>query len=175
MWDSRGLPVQGKWFNDGPLLPVEFVRQSNDGRLTLVLVPSYSTKIRSLWALFSVNTLEEAREALRTREGVSTEDSKEHIAVWSDEDGNVPVLAEIGSWARNLRLSGVAWTALRPRFQGKNDCGPTADEAVEYVRQLRDESRRRAEHYVRMTPRQVDTPYRRRFEAEFGWTPLSTV
>lgn len=48
----------------------------------------------------------------------------------------------------------------------------TPDEAVAYLRQLPHEQRRHAERYIRMTPCQVDTPYRRRFELEFGWTPL---
>ena len=42
VWDPRELPVQERWFDDGPFLPIEFARQSNDGRLTLVVVPDYT-------------------------------------------------------------------------------------------------------------------------------------
>ena len=38
IWDRRNLDVDGHWRADGPTLPVEFARQSSDGRITLVLV-----------------------------------------------------------------------------------------------------------------------------------------
>lgn len=38
IWDPRTLPVSSDWLNDGPLLPVEFTRQSNDGRITLAII-----------------------------------------------------------------------------------------------------------------------------------------
>ena len=28
IWDPRKLPMRGAWHNDGPLLPVEFARES---------------------------------------------------------------------------------------------------------------------------------------------------
>jgi len=71
VWDPCGLPVQRKWFEDGPLLPIEFARRSLDGRLTLVIVPlGKGLMVRSLWTLFTVHTVHDAREALRRREGV---------------------------------------------------------------------------------------------------------
>jgi hypothetical protein len=175
VWDPRELPVRRKWFEDGPLLPLEFARQSSDQRLTLAIVPTLKTKVRGLWALFSVDSLPEAHEALRKRERVPENNKDTHIKVWPGEDERDPIPAEIASWARSLRLSGVVWTALPPRFNGENRA-PTEVEAVDYLRTLVQENRAgNAEHYIRMAPQQVDTPYRRRFEAEFGWTPLSNV
>jgi hypothetical protein len=174
VWDPRELPVHGKWFEDGPFLPIEFARQSKDGRLTLVLVPEYANKIRSLWTLFSVGTVAEAREALRQRECVLERNRDRHINAWSTGDAPPASFPEIARWVVSKGVDAAVWTALPPKF-GDNEVRPDADQAVAYLRQRSHEQRRNAERYVRMTPRQIDTPYRRRFEAEFGWTPHSVV
>ena len=171
VWDPRELPVQGKWFEDGPLLRVEFARQSSDGRLTLVLLPA-GTEVRSLWASFSVSDIAEARKALGKREGLYDKNHETQIAIWSAADKRVSDPSSIGAWAQGLGLNGAVWTALPPRFRGEDGRVPTAEEAVQYLRDLPHEQRRNAERYIRMAPRQVDTLYRRRFELEFGWTPL---
>jgi hypothetical protein len=172
VWDPRELPVQSKWFEDGPLIPIEFARQSSDGRLTLVIVSS-GPSVRSLWSPFTVERIDDAREALRVREGVSKRDFGKSIGIWNCEGAEGPSPAAISEWARRLNLEAVVWTALTPRFDGRNN-PPTADEAVDYLRQsLSYEARKNAERYIRMAPRQIDTPFRRRFELEFGWTPVS--
>lgn len=171
VWDQRELPVQGKWFEDGPLLRVEFARQSSDGRLTLVLL-STGTEVRSLWAPLSVSDTAEARKALGKREGLSEKNHEKHIAIWSTADKHASDPSSIGAWAKGLGLNAVVWTPLPPRFRGEDGRVPTVDEAVQYLRDLPHEQRRNAERYIRMAPRQVDTLYRHRFELEFGWTPL---
>lgn len=172
VWDPRELPVQGRWFEDGPFIPVEFARQSRDGRLTLVIVPESLLHVRSLWTLFSVPTLPEAREALRLREGISTAKAEAHIKAWSGGDEGESQPPAIGAWARRIALEAVVWTALPPKFNEQEDRVPTVDEAVSYLRALSHERRGHAEQYIRRAPRQVDTVYRRRFEQEFGWKPI---
>lgn len=171
IWDQRELPVRGRWFEDGPLLSVEFARQSSDGRLTLVLVPP-TTSIRALWAPFSVDTIAAAQGALGKREGVPTKNLERDIAVWQAVNHNDSAPTNISAWARRLAIDAVVWTALSPCFNGEVNRVPTADEAVAYLRRLPHGQRQHAERYIRMAPRQVDTPHRRRFELEFGWTPL---
>src|SRR5205809_11733 len=118
VWDPRGLPVQDTWLYDGPLVRVEFARESSDGRLTLVIVPT-GPEVRSLWASFTVNTPADARDTLAKREGVERHREK-HIGVWSSTDASESDPPSISAWARGLRLAAVVWTALPPRFEGKD-------------------------------------------------------
>jgi hypothetical protein len=178
VWDPRVLPIQEKWFNDGPFLPIEFARQSKDGRLTLVIIPQNEIKVRSLWTLFSVSTIAEAREALCSREEISENNLERDIAVWPNENLHDSVSIEIARWAENVGIDAVIWTALSPKIikEGRTEYrAPTIDEAIMHLRELPHEQKRNAERYIRMTPQQIDTPFRRRFEAEFGWTPLSKI
>jgi cation transport regulator ChaC len=170
IWDSRGLPTQRQWFTDGPFVRAEFLRQSRDGRLTLVLDPSASV-VRSLWAVMDATTLNEAREALRKREDIPEANAKKHIQVWTRGDSAPAPLVGLPPWAVSRGIDSVVWTALPPKFENENGTAPTIDEAVLYLSGLTGEERVRAESYIRFAPRQIDTPYRRRIEATLYWTP----
>ena len=37
IWDPRELPIQRHWFEDGPLIRLEFARESADKRIMLVI------------------------------------------------------------------------------------------------------------------------------------------
>lgn len=69
IWDPRTLPVSSDWLHDGPLLPVEFTRQSNDGRITLAITPD-ACAVKVFSALLDVVTMDEACRALAEREGI---------------------------------------------------------------------------------------------------------
>jgi hypothetical protein len=174
-WDPRDLPVQRYWFNDGPLLPLEFARRSSGNRVTLVLVPG-ATCVRSLWTLMTVADLDSARQALAKREGISALNTANGIGWWtpSREAFDDPVSSGIGRWASQVGLDAAVWTALAPGLD-RHAKAPTPEEVISFLQGLPADQKQGAEEYVRKTPRQIDTETRRRIEAEFGWTPIDPV
>lgn len=169
-WEPRGLPVQRYWFEDGPLVPVEFARQSRDGRMTLVILDG-ARPVRSLWALMDAQSEEDAREHLREREGIPARNAGKHVGIWPGR--TTSGIAGLEEWARSRRLDAVVWTALPPKLETATGISPSEDEVLDYVRRLTGARRSVAEQYVRRTPRQIDTAFRRRMEAEFNWVPVS--
>lgn len=168
-WDPRELPIRRYWFDDGPLLPLEFARQSQDGRITLVLLDG-APLVRSLWSIMDARNVDDAREDLRKREGILQKNATKHVGSWPG--GTTTPIDGIQDWAHERQLDAVVWTALPPHLEIANGFLPSENEVIEYLRGLTGSTRTVAEQYVRRAPRQIDTPFRRRMEAEFNWTPI---
>lgn len=169
IWDPRELPIQRNWFDDGPLIHVEFVRKSKDGRITLVLEPT-ETPVRSLWAVMDTTDIATAREALRKRESCNSND----IGSWAAGEASPQLVLGLPEWAHARGIDAVVWTALPPKFGDPNTGNaPTEEEVVHYLSNLTGAVRDTAERYIRNAPRQIDTAYRRRIEAVLHWTPTS--
>jgi hypothetical protein len=172
IWDKRSLDVDGRWRADGPTLPVEFGRQSSDGRITLVIVQGFAS-VPTLWSVFNTCDLAEARESLRQREGVPRSRADDLIAEWHRAENPVSEPdATISAWAAAKDLEAAVWTNLGSSFGGTNGRTPTECEVVGYLRALEGEARTAAEEYVRRAPRQINTAYRRAIEKALGWTPV---
>ena len=170
IWDPRGLPIRRYWFDDGPLVPVEFARQSKDGRITLVMEPS-ARPMRVLWALMDSDNLDDACEALGKREGIGEDDLRRHVGRWPP--GTTVPVPGIEQWTHARDLDAVVWTALPPRFECAQRT-PCEKEIIRYLQGLRGTKRDQAERYIRRAPRQIDTAYRRAVEAALQWTPLES-
>jgi hypothetical protein len=168
VWDPRELTIQRQWFDDGPLIHVEFARQSQDGRITLVLV-STEKPVRSLWALMDAADPASAKTDLRKREGIPDKNKEKHIGSWSVGQASPTLIPGLAEWAGAHGVAHVVWTNLPPKFNG-TETTPSAEQVVQYLGALTGAQREVAERYVRFTPRQVDTAYRRRIEAALQWT-----
>ncbi len=167
IWRPQNLMIQRVWFNDGPFLPIEYTRKSQDGRLTLVINPG-SKNVRTLWALMDTQNLEEAKTSLKIREGIRREDIGSIDKTGTPDDS---INKTIVSWANSIDIDSVIWTNLKPKFNEEKKT-PTLSDALEYVAGLDINIRQHAEEYIRKTPQQIDTDYRKAFEKEFGWTYL---
>lgn len=167
IWQPKNLKIQNEWFQDGPLLPVEFTRKSDkgNGRITLI-IDDAANPIRSLWALMTTNDLNVAKESLKDREGTSEENIHSVIA---NEKTDTPLKETIQKWLASKDLDAAIWTGLS--YFEKN-IRPTIDDVLKHLKGLDYKAWKHAEEYIRKAPKQIDTDYRRRIEKEFGWTPI---
>lgn len=168
VWDPRELAIQRQWFDDGPVIHVEFARQSQDGRITLVLAQT-KNPVRSLWAVMDATDLASARIALRKREKILKKNEEKHIGTWSAGQPSPALIPELAEWAVAHGVAHVVWTNLPPKFDGA-ETTPSAEQVVQYLGGLTGAQREVAERYVRFAPRQIDTVYRRRIETVLQWT-----
>lgn len=171
VWDPRKLPIQRQWFSDGPFVRVEFARQSENGRITLVLESS-AWLVRSLWAVMDLTELEAARHALAKREGIKT-DINQKIGTWTRGKAAPALIPNIEEWALSYGVQSVVWTNLPPTFQNSRQ-SPIHEQVIKYLSGLTGAQRDNAERYIRLVPRQIDTLCRRQIEASLQWTPLNT-
>ncbi len=163
IWDPRELPIKRQWFNDGPLIQVDFLRKSDNGRITLVLHES-AQPVRSLWALMDMSDIDSAKEALAKREGSNK------IGVWKSGEANPPIIHNLPDWTESNGLDAVIWTALPCKnTEGKNEVLSTPEEIVTYLKSLTGSQHDIAKEYVVRAPRQIDTEIRRKIEVELGW------
>lgn len=176
VYDWRDLPC-GAWHNDGPMLPVEFARESgvkpglHGTRITLVICPDVE-RVQTCWSLLDVEDLSAARVSLARREDV-VNNMERDIGYWDRKTGKLHGLeAEaIGQWASARGLAAAVWTSLGFGFKGNRGVMPEGPEVVEFLRKLDAAKRPAAEDYVRCAPAQIDTAYRRLIAQELRWTP----
>lgn len=178
IWNPGNLPIQNEWFNDGPLLPIEFTRQSSNGRMTLI-IDKEATPVRTLWTLMTITKLDQAISALMVREGIKKEGLVESVLVSYEEqtkkeDSEVDkIKLTISKWLKAQDLDAAIWTNLS-FSNGTGKLRPSKQQVVEYLQTLNYETRKIAEEYIRKAPKQIDTEYRREIEMKLGWAHLST-
>jgi hypothetical protein len=178
IWDQQGLPVTGKWHGDGPMLPVEFARESEAGHLTLVICPN-AKRVQTYWSMLDVADMQSAKERLGIREYPQAKEKwiSDNIGFIDQRTGE-KYGAEgeaIVFWANQHSLDGVVWTNLPCGFRRNRNLMPSGADVISHLRELDEVSLEKAEKYVRQAPLQIDTEYRRLIEKEFGWHPSSVI
>jgi len=154
IWDSRNLELpEPSWQKDGPMLPIEFARKSNSGRLTLVIHPG-AKLVQVLWATMHQTGLSDAVEVLRKREGTNIRN------VGHYSEGRIhtqfPIIkGAIEGWVRNKNFDAVIWTDLKSNFDIYSE-----ENVLEYLNSEADKSACR--EYIKKAPKQIDTEMRRK-------------
>ncbi len=170
LWKPGPLKLASGWHPGGPLLPLEFARDSDDSdELALVLCPG-APLMPTYWAYVDAPDLDAARAMLAAREKIHP-GHPEWIGSFPAVDG-AAVQPEIAAWLRARGFDAVVWTALPPKIAGTEGRMPSPAEAVDFLAGLEGETREAARYYVRRTPAHIDTRYRRLIEARLGWRPL---
>jgi hypothetical protein len=171
VWDPRDLQAGAEFTPDGPLLPIEFCRISGDGRLTLALDETYGAVCKTYSAPSAIQSLDEAIENLRIREGMSNARAVGYVEIASGKQSDVAMLrhpeavAAIAAWTASKGYDAAIWTALASNFDEADKGGEpfSVTAALSYLEELekRDAAKLRlALVYVRRAPTEVQTPVR---------------
>jgi hypothetical protein len=179
IWCPRNLGIKTKWRSDGPVLPIEFARISQDDRLTLVIHLG-SVDQPTYWALSEFTTVKQACENLRAREN-----SKPADIHYLDQDGPAaegappPIANRVREWLTlHKDLEAAIWTGLPSNWMEKRGHDFTPEDAVLFLSELeakRDQARAtyaRAREYVTNAPPLVDTAVRQAMRGR-GWKDAS--
>lgn len=175
IWDPRNLEIikekgQNGWFPDGPVLPIEFSRISQDGRLTLVIDPR-GVEVQTLYAISKFAEMDHAILDLAARESCGK--PKIGFFVKSDIDfqsKSKNIRNTIESWI-NLKeeIDAVIWTDLSMNFKDKMGIEFNEENAINYLKYLPVETKVKAEQYICRAPDAVNTPIRTAIEEKLGW------
>ncbi len=174
IWDSRDLLVKGEWQSDGPLVPVEFLRKSSDGRITLVLDAS-AKPVQSLWCVMGTEDLEIAKWSLGKREYENASQSwiDRKIGVWSTGNDSPSLIPTLAEWARSNDVDAVVWTALTCKHpvDENEDFHASVMEVVAYLKDLKNQVKKYedAKEYILKAPAQIDTNYRQTIINKLEW------
>jgi hypothetical protein len=187
IWNPRDLPISGKWQDDSPVLPIEFSRISDNGRLTLVIDERHGADVPTRYALSPClprcgPRRRQARPALgaavtdlQQREGcppenigflgVATRRSSPRAA-----ERHPAACERIQAWATEKGFDAVVWTALGRRFKDRINVPFSPAAAVRYLQALSAPQKESALEYIRNAPPDVMTPVRQAV-IEAGLTP----
>lgn len=171
IWCPRELKIRGDWHCDGPSLPVEFARVSNDRRLTIVLFPN-AENVKVLWAEMDFDELAGAIKNLQDREGMPNEKNIGCVCVKKPGTDICNIANDIKEWAiKKGDIDAVIWTNLQSNFCKKTGGKPfNKDNVIWYLSTLKNCCRKRAEEYIRRAPAQIRTCVRKTIEEKLRWT-----
>lgn len=180
IWEPKDLNYDEEfgWIYDGPTLPIEFARISNNGRLTLVITENGS--LNKTFYTFSNSNLsfEEVFENLRIREGKCNRKDIGFYKAETDEfhSDDFKYKEEIRNWSKEKKIKNIIWTDLPEKWSCKNEndeiININPNERIKYLKNLISDRKELAEEYVRKTPPQIKTNFRKLIEEQLNWKSI---
>lgn len=169
--DPRDLQLAAEFAPNGPLLPIEFCRVSDDGRLTLVVDETFGAVCKTYSAPSAIQSLDGTIENLRLREGAPNARGIGFVEPASGRESDIAMqghpkaVAAIAAWATSNGYDAAIWTALESNFDEPDKGGEpfSVTAAIRYLETLqsRDAAKfAQALAYVRNAPIEVETPVR---------------
>jgi hypothetical protein len=169
--DPRNLQTAAKFAADGPLLPIEFCRIADDGRLTLAIDESFGALCKSYSAPSALESLDAAIENLQAREEMSSARAVGFVEPASGRQSDFAmqshpqVVATISAWAESIGYDAAIWSAFTSNFDGWGEGGEpfSVSAALQYLETLEGEDPAKfagALAYIHSAPPEVETPVR---------------
>ena len=177
IWEPGPLKLASGWQPDGPSLPLEFVRDSDDSAELALVLHAPAPPVPTRWARLDTDDLDDAREMLRQREKIRPAFPQWVGSLPDPVPPGLPaptppaIVACIAGWMNARDVEAVVWTALPAKFAGVSERAPSPHEALALLAGLQGDERAKAEEYVRRIPDDIRTLYRGLIEERLGWTP----
>lgn len=173
IWQPKDLKFDTNigWKENGPVLPIEFARISQDGRLTLVITPN-GTEVPTLYSVSSFDNLNLAVLNLAVRESSGKASIGSYI---KSKDEFYPIRFmfkdNIKNWIETTDFDAVIWTNLPEKLNLENvtKTEKDPDGRIDYLQKLKGHQSALAEEYIRNTPKKIATTYRNQIIKTLGW------
>ena len=164
--DPGTLSIVGEWQTGGPILPIEFSRVSDDGRLTLVIDEDVGVDVPTRYVMSGLEDLDLAIADLQKREKAPTAKGVGFVCAGGGAQAKHAVarhpksVERIRLWLADKAIDAVLWTAIGPRFKEKIGEPFSVEAAAKYLEGLREPARSLARDYFLNAPDDVKTPLR---------------
>lgn len=175
IWDDNWPKFdkqRGEWFEDGPILPLEFSRvsASRDKALTLVIDTVNGKDCSVMYAESKRTNPDDAIADLRDREGTIMQ----HVGFYFAKDParkcGPPVPPSIPVWASSKKIEVIIWAGMPSNFFDKNAVKAntkfSVEAAVAHLQNITPKGKAAAAEYVWRAPELVVTPLRTKLQAD---------
>lgn len=178
LWDIDNLEpyVEGDWYMEqGPCLPLEFVRVSPKRKhaLTLIIDHDHGASCGTSFIASTRGSIHDVIMDLASREVTGIE----NIGAIDRNGGytqskSLDIQTIISTWLEQMGYLGAVWTDLERNFDSQLGSAFSVDSAIAYLKGLGLESLIEAKRYIDNAPKAVATPLRQALANDPWWMSI---